>query len=120
MKKAELENRKNASTMKHFSPDFHQAIDNSTPSANRSSIKLPFGTNTGFQEYYANLNVDNYEMTPSNCNRLERASHFSEVQSIGASSAALYFSEVFNPDMYEIERVVDSNDQSPMANRSQS
>ena len=118
MLKAEIEERKANGNLRHFSPDYHQAIDSSTPSACRSSIKLPFGTNTGFQEYYANLNVDNYEMTPSNCNRLDRASHFSEVHSVGGSSAALLFSEVFNPDMYEVERVVDSNDQSPMGNRS--
>ena len=91
-------------------------MENSTPSAYRSSsIQLPFGTNTGFQEYYTNINIDNYEMTPSNFNHhMERNSHSSEVHTYGGSSAALYFSEVFNPDMYDCEKVMDSNDQSPM------
>lgn len=52
----------------HYSPDLIQLHDNSTPSAYRSSIKLPFGMSSGFQDYYQNINMDNYEMTPSNLN----------------------------------------------------
>lgn len=46
---------------------------------------------------------------------IERASHSgSEAYTYGASSAALYLSEINNPDLYEEERVIDSYDQSPM------
>lgn len=49
-------------------------------------------------------------MTPSNFNQMERASHSSEVYTYGGSSAALYFSEVFNPDLYDEEKLIDSYD----------
>ena len=95
----------------HISPDYNgYQHDTSTPSNNRSSIKLPFGTSTNFQDYYTNMNIDNYEMTPSNMNHHARESNSSEVHTYGGSSAAFYFSEYFNPDMYDVEKVVDSND----------
>lgn len=53
-------------------------------------------------------------MTPSNLNLIERVSLSSEVHTYGGSSAAFYFSEVFNPDLYDVEKVADSNDLSPM------
>ena len=53
-------------------------------------------------------------MTPSNLNLIERVSLSSEVYTYGGSSAAFYFSEVFNPDLYDVEKVADSNDLSPM------
>ena len=120
-KKADFEAKammgnQSSSAMRHFSPDYHAALDCSTPSVYRNSIKLPFGTNTGFQDYIPSLNqLDNYEMTPSNFNHnYDRASQSSEVFTYGGSSAAPLFSEMFNPDLYEVEKVVDSNDQSPM------
>ena len=84
----------------------------STPSHNRSSVKLPFATSTNFQDYYTNDNIDNYEMTPSNLNNhFAHESEFSDNHTYGGS--AFYFSE-FKPDMYDVEQVIDSNDQSPM------
>ena len=120
-KKADFEAKammgnQSSSALRHFSPDYHAALDCSTPSVYRNSIKLPFGTNTGFQDYIPSLNqLDNYEMTPSNFNHnFDKASQSSEVFTYGGSSAAPLFSEMFNPDLYEVEKVVDSNDQSPM------
>ena len=50
-------------------------------------------------------------MTPSAMNHhYARESNSSEVHTYGGSSAAFLFSEVFNPDMYDVEKVIDSND----------
>ena len=53
-------------------------------------------------------------MTPSAMNHhFNRESNSSDVHTYGGSSAAFYFSEVFNPDMYDVEegeKVIDSND----------
>lgn len=57
--------------------------------------------------------VDNFDMTPSNFNH-DKVSH-SSMHTYGGSSAAFYTSEMmFNPELYDVEMVVDSNDQSPM------
>ena len=62
-----------------------------------------------FKDYdsIANMNIDNYELTPSNFHRVERASQSSDVHTYGGSSA-------YNIDNFEFERVHDSNDLSPM------
>ena len=62
------------------------------------------------KEYYQNMNMDLYEMTPSNLNHnYARESSNSDNHTYN-DSAAFYFSEVFNPDMYDVEKVIDSND----------
>ena len=54
--------------------------------------------------------MDLYEMTPSNLNHnYARESSNSDNHTYN-DSAAFYFSEVFNPDMYDVEKVIDSND----------
>ena len=105
--RAEIESRQKRA-MRPQSQEACQALDSSTPSAQRnSSVKLPFDTNMGFKDYdsIANMNIDNYELTPSNFQR--RASQSSEVHTYGGSSA-------YNIDNFEFERVHDSNDLSPM------
>jgi len=57
-----------------------------------------------------NANIDIGDMTPSNFNRLERDSQFSEGYTYGGSSAAMHLSEYFHPDLYEEEKVIDSQD----------
>ena len=108
LRKAEMESRQKRA-IRPQSQEACQALDSSTPSAQRnSSVKLPFDTNMGFKDYdsIANMNIDdNYELTPSNFQR--RASQSSDVHTYGGSSA-------YNIDNFEFERVPDSNDLSPM------
>ena len=66
-KKAEEESKRHGSLRRFQSPDpaiYHH--DNSTPSVNRSSVKLPLGQNA-FQDYAQD---EIFEMTPSNLNRM--------------------------------------------------
>ena len=93
-----------------LTPDYHgHMVDSSTPSNNRSSVKLPFGAGINFQDYFANTNIDNYECTPSHMNNpYAHESEFSDnYTNVGS---AFYFSE-FKPEMYDVEeQVIDSND----------